>query len=61
MSEYPEIFRIRQKFDRPVVEDIPSEVASELSRLNLDTTIQPGVSVAITAGSRGIAIIHIII
>ena len=61
MSEYPEIFRIRQKFDRPVVEDIPSEVASELSRLNLDTTIQPGQSVAITAGSRGIANIHIII
>ena len=61
MSEYPEIFRIRQKFDRPVVEDIPSEVASELSRLNLDTTIQPGESVAITAGSRGIANIHIII
>jgi hypothetical protein len=44
-----------------VVEDIPSEVASELSRLNLDTTIQPGQSVAITAGSRGIANIHIII
>ena len=61
MSEYPEIFRIRQKFDRPVVEDIPSEVASELSRLNLDTTIQPGESVAIRAGSRGIANIHIII
>ena len=61
MSEYPEIFRIRQKFDRPVVEDIPSEVASELSRLNLDTTIQPGQSVAITAGSRGIENIHIII
>ena len=61
MYEYPEIFRIRQKFDRPVVEDIPSEVASELSRLNLDTTIQPGESVAITAGSRGIANIHIII
>ena len=61
MSEYPEIFRIRQKFDRPVVEDIPSEVASELSRLNLETTIQPGQSVAITAGSRGIANIHIII
>ena len=61
MSEYPEIFRIREKFDRPVVEDIQSEVASELSRLNLDTTIQPGESVAITAGSRGIANIHIII
>jgi hypothetical protein len=61
MSEYPEIFRIRQKFDRPVIDDIPAEVDAELSRLNLGAAIQPGQSVAITAGSRGIANIHIII
>ncbi|MDG2076500.1 MAG: lactate racemase domain-containing protein [Arenicellales bacterium] len=61
MSQYPEIFRIRQKFDRPVIDDIPAEVGAELSRLNLGAAIQPGQSVAITAGSRGIANIHIII
>jgi hypothetical protein len=61
MSQYPEIFRIRQKFDRPVIDDIPAEVEAELSRLNLGAAIQPGQSVAITAGSRGIANIHIII
>ncbi len=61
MSQYPEIFRIRQKFDRPVIDDIPAEVEAELSRLNLAAAIQPGQSVAITAGSRGIANIHIII
>ena len=61
MSQYPEIFRIRQKFDRPVIDNIPAEVEAELSRLNLGAAIQPGQSVAITAGSRGIANIHIII
>ncbi len=61
MSEYPEIFRIRQKFDRPVIEDIAGEVESQLARLNLGGSIQPGQSVAISAGSRGIANIHIII
>ncbi|MDP6079202.1 MAG: lactate racemase domain-containing protein [Arenicellales bacterium] len=61
MSQYPEIFRLRQKFDRPVIDDIPAEVEAELSRLNLGAAIQPGQSVAITAGSRGIANIHIII
>ncbi|MEE2804840.1 MAG: lactate racemase domain-containing protein [Pseudomonadota bacterium] len=61
MSEYPEIFRIRQKFERPVIEDVTGEVESQLARLNLSKSIQPGQSVAITAGSRGIANIHIII
>ena len=61
MSEYPEIFRIRQKFERPKIDDIPGEIATELARLNLGETIQPGQSVAITAGSRGVANIHIII
>ena len=61
MSEYPEIFRIRQKFDRPVIEDVAGEVESQLARLNLGGSIQPGQSVAISAGSRGIANIHIII
>ena len=61
MSEYPEIFRIRQKFERPKIDDIPGEIATELARLTLGETIQPGQSVAITAGSRGVANIHIII
>ena len=61
MSDYPQIFRIRQTFDRPRVKDIPGEVGSQLAGLALQGTIQPGQSVAITAGSRGIANIHVII
>jgi hypothetical protein len=61
MSDYPEIFRIRQTFERPVVEDVAGEVASQLAALSLSEQVQPGQSVAITAGSRGIANIHVII
>ena len=61
MCEYPQIFRVRQTFERPRVGDVPGEVGSQLTRLALHSTIQPGQSVAITAGSRGIANIHVII
>ena len=61
MSEYPQIFRVRQTFERPRVGDILGEVESQLTRLALHRTIQPVQSVVITAGSRGIANIHVII
>jgi hypothetical protein len=43
------------------VDDIPATVDVELARLNLNRTIQPGQSVAVTMGSRGIANIHLVI
>jgi hypothetical protein len=61
MSAYPQIFRLRQKFARPTVEDIPGEVRRQLASLNLAEQVKPGQSVAITAGSRGIANIAVII
>ena len=61
MSNYPQLFRVHQTFDRPRVTDIPAEVQRELARLSLGQRIQPGQSVAITASSRGIANIHLII
>jgi hypothetical protein len=63
MSQYPLIFRVRQKFDSPVlpVDQIPAAVEAELSRLELGRRIGEGQSVAITAGSRGIANIALII
>ena len=54
-SNYPQFFRIRQKFERPRVEDVAGEVERQLARLNLANAIRPGQNVAITAGSRGIA------
>lgn len=61
MEQYPRIFRVRQTFEAPRVEDVEQEVAAQLARLNLGEKIKPGQSVAITAGSRGIANIHLIL
>jgi hypothetical protein len=61
MPAYPQIFRLRQKFARPRVEDVPGEVKRQLASLHLGQQVKPGASVAITAGSRGIANIAVII
>ena len=58
---YPRILRIRQQFDRPRVVDIAATVASQLERLDLGRRIRPGQSVALTAGSRGIANIPLVL
>ena len=61
MPVYPKFFRVRQKFEAPRVADIAATVQSELARLKLEGQVKPGQTVAITAGSRGIANIHLII
>jgi hypothetical protein len=58
---FPRMMRVRQKFDAPKLEDIPAEVDAQLARLNLGEQVRPGQTVAITAGSRGIANIAVII
>jgi hypothetical protein len=58
---YPRLVRIRQQFERPRVDDIPAAVAASLEKLNLGSRIKPGQSVALTAGSRGIANIPLIL
>ena len=52
---YPRMIKIRQEFKTNPIKDIPGTVRSELARLRLQETIRPRSSVAITAGSRGIA------
>jgi hypothetical protein len=58
---YPRMFRLRQKFPRPRVENIPAAVRESLAKLQLQARIKPGQSVALTAGSRGIANIPLIL
>ncbi len=55
------MLRIRQQFDRPRVEDVAGTVRAELEKLDLGKTIRPGHSVALTAGSRGITNIPLIL
>jgi hypothetical protein len=57
---FPKVVRVRQRFQSTWVEDIPARVAREVGRLDL-SGLTPGDSVAITAGSRGVANIASII
>jgi lactate racemase-like protein len=58
---FPRMLRLRQSFDAPRVNDIPGEVERQLATLRLERAVRSGQTVAITAGSRGIANIAIII
>jgi hypothetical protein len=57
----PNMVRLRQHFQRPRVDDIPAAVRSSLERLDLGRTIKAGQTVALTAGSRGIANIPLVL
>lgn len=57
---FPRMLRIRQNFYAPKIEDVPAEVEQQLAALNLASKVQSGQTVAITAGSRGIANIAVI-
>lgn len=58
---FPKMYRIRQPFDKTAVKDIPGTVKAELARLSLEKKVKPNQTVAITAGSRGIANIALIL
>lgn len=58
----PKMFRAKQTFPREVItpEEIPGVVFTELSKKKISEQIKPGMNIAITAGSRGIANVAII-
>ena len=51
----PKMARVKQHFDAPVLTDLPGAIHGELDRINASSIIQSGETVAITAGSRGVA------
>jgi hypothetical protein len=55
------MLRLRQHFERPRVEDVAGTIRAELQKLDLGRTIRPGNTVALTAGSRGIANIPLVL
>ena len=55
------MYRIRQTFDQTSVGDIAEAVREELTKLSLQKTVRSGDRVAITAGSRGILNIALIL
>ena len=55
----PTMLRVRQTFARPRVVDIPGSVTRSLQAAGLQ--IKPGDTVAVGAGSRGIANIDVVV
>ncbi|MCH2210660.1 MAG: nickel-dependent lactate racemase [Fuerstiella sp.] len=53
--QLPQMATVRQRFDAPRVDDIASTVRAQIETLRLNDHVRPGDSLAITAGSRGIA------
>ena len=51
----PRMFRVKQRFEGPTLHDVPRGVRDTMGSLNLKARVKPGQTVAITAGSRGIA------
>lgn len=58
----PRMFHARQDFPRPRIDpaDIPAVIHAELSKEPFCSKVRPGMQIAITAGSRGIANVDII-
>ena len=58
----PKMFHAKQEFDDAKItpEDIPAVVYRELSKPGIGETIKPGMSIAVTAGSRGVANVNVI-
>ncbi len=55
----PNMTRIRQRFEAPVLTDLPAAIHAELDRINASVIVKPGETVAVTAGSRGVANVDI--
>jgi len=58
---YPKMLKIRQQFERPRVDNVAAAVHKALEPLELARSIRPGSTVALTAGSRGIANIPMVL
>ncbi len=57
----PKLVKVRKAFDNSYLSDIPGTVRTELNRDEIARRIKPGMSIAITAGSRGVNNIDVVI
>jgi hypothetical protein len=53
--DFPRMLRVRQKFEAPVIQDIPRELALRVNRLGLEENVRRGQTAAVACSSRGIA------
>jgi hypothetical protein len=57
----PPMFSVTQQVAGPRVEDVPAAMRQALDGLELRSRVRPGMKVAITAGSRGIANVPVLL
>lgn len=57
----PPFVPVRQRFAAPCIPDVAAAMVAALDQLRLSETVRPGMKVAITAGSRGIRDIALIL
>jgi hypothetical protein len=50
----PKLVKVRQVFDKTCLADVAGVTRNELQRTAIEQRIRPGMSIAITAGSRGV-------
>jgi len=59
--QLPKMAKVRQVFDQLGIKDIPAKIREELEKKRLKDRVKPGQRIALTAGSRGIADIPLIL
>ena len=59
--EFLRMTRVKQKFDAPILKDIPGDIAMQIESLELKRKVRPGQTVAIACSSRGIANYRLIV
>ena len=52
MIELPRMVKVRQHFDRPMIEDLTGEIRKQVEASGVLERVKPGYRVALTAGSR---------
>lgn len=57
----PRMVRIRQHFDATKIDDVAAVLQAELSQPQIDSTLAPGRRICLTAGSRGVDNIALIL
>ena len=60
-NDFPHVFSVRQRFEESTCLDIEKTVHAELVKSNVAEKVSAGQSVAITAGSRGISNIALLL
>lgn len=51
----PKMVKVRQNFESSVLENVDTELKNQLANKNFNRKFTPGMSIAVTAGSRGVA------